>query len=176
MIVVGFLGRADALAVEIARRAAGTGARIEMIGAAAPGPAGDQRLLELAAARIGHATVIRSGADSLDAADLNLALRYLPDIRCIVLVRPAAGLLPTAIADAEWAGAPLVLVGPLEGDAIAVLDALDRRGPMLLEPPASDPDGAFAGFVVALAARLDAGDQPEAALRATVSALGAEPV
>src|SRR5262245_33534614 len=56
VIVVGFLGDADELAVETARRAAGTGARVEMVGAAAPGPAGDGRLLELAAASIGHAT------------------------------------------------------------------------------------------------------------------------
>jgi len=42
--------------------------------------------LELAAAGVGHATVVRSGADSLDAADLDLALHYLPEIRAIVLV------------------------------------------------------------------------------------------
>jgi hypothetical protein len=182
VIVVGFLGAADQLAVEIARRAAATGARVEMVGAAATGPDGDARLLELAAASIGHATVIRSGADALDAADLNLALRYLPDIRCVVLVRPPARLLATALADAEWAGAPLVLVGPLDADATAALDSLAdtaapaRVSPIVLEPPGdSDPDGTFAGFVAALATRLDAGDPPETAFRATVSALAADP-
>jgi hypothetical protein len=96
VIVVGFLGGADALALEVARRAAATGARVEMVGAAAPGSLGDGRLLELAAAGVGHATVIRSGAEALDAKDLDLALRYLPDVRCVVLVRPSESLVATA--------------------------------------------------------------------------------
>ena len=187
MIVVGFLGDADGLAFEVARRAAATGARVEMVGAAAPGAAGDRRLLELAGADIGHATVIRSGADRLDAKDLDLALHYLPDIRCVVLVRPPARLLATSIGTADWAGAPLVVVGPLEPEAIAALDGAAGHGdvgrsaasasaaPILLDPPPSDPDGTFAGFVAALAVRLDAGDPPEAAFRATVAALAVDP-
>ena len=188
MIVVGFLGGADDLAFEVARRAAaGTGARVEMVGAAAPGADGDRRLLELAGADIGHATVIRSGADRLDAKDLDLALRYLPDIRSVVLVRPPARLLATSIGSADWAGAPLVVVGPLEPEAIAVLDDSAKPGderkaaapasaaPILLEPPSADPDGTFSGFVAALAVRLDAGEQPEAAFRATVAALAVDP-
>ena len=147
-----------------------------MVGAAASGPSGDQRLLALATASVGHATVIRSGADSLDPADLNLALRYLPDLRCAVLVRPPARLLPTALADADWAGATLVLVGPLEADAVAALDDAPGSAPIVLEPPAdADPDDTFAGFVAALATRLDAGDPPETAFRATVAALAADP-
>ena len=99
MIVVGFLGAAGrdgAVALEIARRAAATGARVEMVGVAAPDAAGDARLLELAAADVGHATVVRSGADRLDAADLDLALHYLPEIRAIVLVGPDASLISRA--------------------------------------------------------------------------------
>src|SRR5690242_6899897 len=48
VIVVGFLGasgRGDALAFEVARRAAATGARVEMVGAAAPDATGDARLV-----------------------------------------------------------------------------------------------------------------------------------
>lgn len=191
MIVVGFLGGADApadsddFAVEVARRAADTGARVEMVGAAARGPAGDKRLLELAAAEVGHATVIRSGADSLDPADLHLALRYLPEIRAVVLVRPPARLVAASVSGADFAGAALVLVGPLDATALAVVDAgvpnsasLENAGvsqPIVLDPPARDPDGTFAGFVAALATRLDAGEQPDAAFRATVSQLAVDP-
>lgn len=188
MIVVGLLGGADELAVEVARRAAGTGARVEMVGAAIAGPAGDLRLLELGAAGIGYATVIRSGADSLDPADLDLALRYLPDVRAVVLVRPPGRLLATAIDVADWAGAALVLVGPLDAETLAAVDAAGSRaaaragaagtaaaGVLVLDPPGADPEGTFAGFVAALAIRLDAGDPPEVAFRATAAALAVDP-
>jgi hypothetical protein len=158
-----------------------------MVGAAAQGPPGDARLLQLAAAGIGHATVIRSGAVSLDPGDLNLALRYLPDIRAVVLVRPPARLLATALADADWAGAPLVLIGPLDAETVATLDAAAPSSappaaspppatqPIVIDPPTADPDGTFAGFVASLATRLDAGDPPEAAFRATVANLAVDP-
>ena len=50
----------DRRRVEIARRAAATGARTEIVGVAPAGPAGDRQLVELAAAGVGHATVTRS--------------------------------------------------------------------------------------------------------------------
>lgn len=179
MIVVGFLGGgSDAMAFEVARRGAATGARVEMVGAAAPGADGDRRLLELAAATVGHATVIRSGAQDLEPADLDLALRYLPGVRAIVLVRPPAPLIPTALAGADFTGAPLVLVGPLEPESLSAIDEVsgaDAARPIVLDAPATDPDGTFAGFVAALAVRLDAGEPPESAFRATVSALAADP-
>ena len=174
MIVVGFLGAAGRdgeLALEVATRAAATGARVEMVGAAPSGPEGDRRLLALAEPGVGHATVIRSGADRLDAADLELALRYLPDLRAIVLVAPEPQLLPPAAAAAGWSGAALVLVLSREvADTIAVPHAI------VLEPPPSDPDATFAGFVAALAVRLDAGDDPATAWQATASSLAVDPV
>jgi len=175
MIVVGFLGaagRAGDLALEVARRAAATGARVEMVGVAAPDAAGDARLVELAAAGVGHATVVRSGADSLDAADLDLALHYLPEIRAIVLVGPDTSLIAPAAAESSWSGAGLVLVSSKGAapDTSAVPNAI------VLEPPPSDPDGTFAGLVAALAARLDAGQDPAAAWKATASALAVDPV
>ena len=195
MIVVGFLGGVDGLAVEIARRAAVSsavmtspfrsgiaatiepGVRVEMVGAAGLGSDGDRQLVELAAAGVGHATVIRTGADTLDAGDLDLALRYLPDIRCVVLVRPPARLLATAVADTDWAGAALVLVGPLEPDALGAIDA-SAASPIVLDPPtstsAAEVDEAFASFVAALANRLESGDPPEKAFRATVATLAVD--
>src|SRR5262245_4163919 len=82
-----------------------------MVGIAPVGARGDALLLDLAATGVGHATVIRSAADRLEPADLDLALRYLPDIRAIVLVRPDSELLPIASSAASWSGAGLVVVG-----------------------------------------------------------------
>jgi hypothetical protein len=175
VIVVGFLGatgRDGALALDIARRAAATGARVEMVGVAAPDATGDARLLELAAAGVGHATVVRSGADGLDAADLDLALHYLPEIRAIVLVGADAALVAPAAAESGWSGAGLVLVAA-KGTAP---DTSAAPQAIVLEPPSADPDGTFAGVVAALAARLDAGQDPAAAWRSTVAALAVDPV
>ena len=170
MIVVGVLvaGSPEAGAVrEIARRAAATGVRTEVVGVAPAGPDGDRLLLELAAAGVGHATVTRSAASGIEPADLDLALRYLPDLRVIALVRPTAALLATAAAGSSWSGAALIVLGPLEADAAAALDG----DAIALDPPAHDPDGAFAGVVAALAARIDAGENAHAAWNATVAAL-----
>jgi hypothetical protein len=175
VIVVGFLGVGGAdgeLAVEVARRAAAAGARVEMIGAAAPDAAGDARLLELAAASVGHATVVRSGADRLDPADVDLALNYLPDIRAIVLVAPESSLIEPAAAESSWSGAGLVMITPPG----AKLDTSAAPDALVLEGPARDRDGTFAGLVAALAVRLDAGDDPAKAWSATVNALAVDAV
>ena len=175
MIVVGFLGakgRDGELALGVARRAAATGARLEMVGAAAPDAAGDARLLELAAADIGHATVIRTGADGLEAADLDLALHYLPDIRAIVLVGPDPALVPPAAAESGWSGAGLVIIS----SRASRLDTGAAPRAIVLEPPPSDPDGTFAGLIAALAVRLDAGEDPAAAWQSTADALAIDPV
>jgi len=175
VIVVGILGapgRDDLLALEVARRAAATGARVEMVGVTPTGAAGDRRLVELAQAGVGHATVTRTAAIGIDPADLELALRYLPEVRAIVLVKPETSLLAVATLAGTWAGAGLVIVGdqlsaaagPVLGDAI------------VLDPPSGDPDGTFAGFVAALAVRLDAGEGPGAAWSSTVAALAVDPV
>src|SRR6185437_23284 len=126
----------------------------------------------LAAAGVGHATVVRSGADRLDVADLDLALHYLPDIRAIVLVGADASLVPPAAAEASWSGAGLVLVSA-KGTAP---DTGAAPQAIVLEPPASDPDGTFAGLVASLAVRLDAGQDAAAAWKATASALAVDGV
>jgi hypothetical protein len=175
VIVVGFLGaagRAGELAFEVARQAAAAGARVEMVGVAAPDTAGDKRLLELAKARIGHATVVRSGADGLDAADLDLALHYLPEIRAIVLVGPDAALIGPASAEASWSGAGLIIVAS-KPDAAAG-DAAPQA--IVIEPPSRDPDGTFAGLVAALAVRLELGDDPKKAWQSTAASLAVDPV
>lgn len=178
MIVVGLLAApAAATVVEVARRAAALGSKVEVAGVV-PGTAEwDKVLFDLAAAGAGHATVVRSAAGTTEPADLDLALRYLPDIRCVVLVAPPARLLPTAMAGADFAGAPLVVVGPLDAQSLTALEDRDPNStaPIVLDPPADDPDGTFAGFIASLAVRLDAGDPPESAFRSTVAALAVDP-
>lgn len=187
MIVVGILtpgapasdaasshGAASHAASAIARRAAGTGARTEIVGIVPPGPSGDRQLADLAAAGVGHATVTRSGATAIEPADLELALRYLPDIRTIVLVAPPAPLLEIAAAASAWSGAMLVVVGPLDPEATEHLGAAAAE-PILLEPPAHDPDTAFASVVAAIASRIDAGENPASAWRSTIASLAIDP-
>lgn len=178
MIVVGILvsgAASTAAVVEIARRAAATGARTEIVGVAPLGAAGDRQLVELAAAAVGHATVTRSAAAGIESADLDLALRYLPDIRAIVLVEPGAALLATATAASAWSGATLIILGALDAEQTAIADAAPAP-PIVIEPPARKLDGAVAGLLAALAGRIDAGDDPAAAWRSTLAALAADPV
>lgn len=198
MIVVGILLPGGSAAptpaaasriVEIARRAAAAGARTEIVGVAPPGAAGDRQLVQLAAAGVGHATVTRSAATGIEPADLELALRYLPDVRAIALAAPAAPLLATALAASAWSGAALIVVGPLDADALATLGSAaggpgeaggpsaagGPAAPIVLDPPARDLDGAFAGVVAALAVRLDAGEDPARAWRSTLSTLAIDP-
>jgi hypothetical protein len=175
VIVVGMLAAPDSAAVSaVARRAAAGGVRVEVVGVVPGDAAWDTVLFELTAAGVGHATVVRSARGSVEPADLDLALRYLPDIRCVVLFAPPARLIPSAIAGADFAGAPLVVVGPLDSASLTALEGGRSTTPILLEPPAHDPDGTFSGFVAALAVRLDAGDTPDAAFRATVAALAVD--
>jgi len=145
-----------------------------MVGVAPPDLAGDARLLELAAADVGHATVVRSFAEGLEEADVDLALNYLPDIRAIVLVQPGASLIPPATAAASWSEAGLVVIGPVDEATTAALDAIGSA--IILDPPASDPDDTFAGFVASLAARLDDGRPAAEALRETLDGLAADRV
>jgi hypothetical protein len=174
MIVVGILAPGASSSVgAIARRAATSGgARVEVVGVAPAGAAGDRLLLDLAASGVGHATVIRSGAGGIEAADLELALRYLPDIRVIILVQPDAGLLGAAAAGAAWSGATLVVVGPLDGDAAGIAERADA---VVLEPPRHDPDEAFAGLVAAFARRVESGETVDGAWHSTLAALAVDP-
>jgi hypothetical protein len=114
--------------------------------------------------------VVRSAASGLEAADLDLALRYLPDVHAMVLVAPDLSLIAPAAAASGWSGAGLVIVAS-EPRAI---DAAPQA--IVLDPPRADRDGTFAGLVAALATRLDLGDDPTTAWQSTVSALAVDPV
>ncbi len=109
------------------------------------------------------------GIPTLEAADVDLGLRYLTDYRVVVLADPSAADVVAVAADAaRWGEARLIVVvaagrpapDGLPGDAV------------VLEAPQTDPDGAFADLVGAFAAALDGGDEPETAFRASLASDG----
>jgi hypothetical protein len=157
--------------IAIAARAVAQGAVVEIAGVLAADPDGDRRLIAMAREGIRHAALLRSPAASLDPADLELALRYLPNARVIVLVDDGSSLVSTAEAAATWADAALIVViRPGRGAPSGASDG------MVLEAPAADRDGTFAGFVADLAVRIDAGEAPTEAWQSTLVALAVDRV
>jgi hypothetical protein len=161
---------AVAIAEQVARRAE----RVEAVGVLPAGASGDRRLMAIAALGVGHAAVLRSPARELDPGDLELALRYLPDVRAIVLVAPSLDLVRVATEAATWSDAGLVIVSPRGDEDGSAPEQME--GAIVLEPPGSDPDAAFAGLVARLAKALAGGAKPADAWAATVADLGVDPV
>ncbi len=106
---------------------------------------------------------------ALDAADVELGLRYITDFAVVVLAEPADPPTIAVVADAtRWGEARMVLV-------VSAHQSLPTGLPddvVVFESPASDPDGAFAGLVGAFAASLDEGTEPGAAFRSSIASDG----
>jgi pfkB family carbohydrate kinase len=104
---------------------------------------------------------------TLEPADIELALRYLPDYRVLVVAEP---LLPEAlhvvVAASRWSGAALILVVPRGSEPLDLPDAT------VLEAPADDPDDAFASVVGGYSAALDRGEEPAEAFASASTASG----
>jgi sugar/nucleoside kinase (ribokinase family) len=117
----------------------------------------------------GIAANAAAAAPVLEAADVDLGLRYLTDYRVVVLAEPSSPDVVSIAADAaRWAEARLILVvDPGE----AVPDGLPADV-VVFEAPDADPDGVFADMVGAFAAGLDEGTDPEAAFRASLASDG----
>jgi hypothetical protein len=215
---------ADGLASRIARRAAATGASVQLVGKVGDDPAGDALLIDLSHAGIGHAALLRdptnptpllgsdppSGGDdglasdvddllaiaerleigesapvaeegsdplpggarpSLEAADIELALRYLGDFRVVVVAEPLDDGSAAALADgATYAAAQVVVLV-----AAGTLTPPSLAAATILEVPSEDPDGAFAGLVAAYAAAIDRGVAPADAFSLAAADGGWEP-
>jgi sugar/nucleoside kinase (ribokinase family) len=105
----------------------------------------------------------------LDAADVDLGLRYLTDFAVVVLAEPAGPDVVRVAADAaRWAEARLVMV-------VAAGDSAPDGLPtdvIVFEAPGSDPDGVFATLVGDFAAALADGAELEEAFRASVASDG----
>ena len=109
---------------------------------------------------------------ALEAADVDLALRYLTDFAVLVLADGADPAIARVVSDAAtWAGARLILVVPAAG---AVPEGIPQDA-IVFEAPDDDPDGVFAAMVGAFAAALDDGDEPGAAFTSAVAAEGWAP-
>lgn len=113
---------------------------------------------------------IDAGLGALDAADVDLGLRYLDGVRAIIVTGPADDATARVVAEAAaYASAPVVsILDPGAAVPTALGDAI------VLEAPAEDPEGAFARLVAGLAVELDRGVDPAAAFRAAVAADGWE--
>lgn len=96
---------------------------------------------------------------ALDAADLDLALRYLPDYRVVIVACDLDDRARATVAGAVgWAGAHLVAIVSDAADAAGL-----PPGATVLDRPARDGEGALAAVVAAYAVALDHGEEPAAA-------------
>ena len=113
------------------------------------------------------ATVDRTGWPTLEAEDLQLALRYLPDVRAIVVAEQLPDRVMTAVTDAaSYLAAPVVVVQAHETPA---------AGDVVLAAPDADPDGAFADVLGQLGAALDRGVPVDEAFAEISGKLGLTP-
>jgi hypothetical protein len=172
------------LSCAVAMAAAALGSRVELVGSVGDDAAGDAVAIGLARAGVGHAALLRipaaatprAGATDrptrLDAADLELALRYLADVTVLIIADALPDDVVTVAAEAATYAAASVIV-LLRRDAPASVEAWPAA--TILEAP-DDAEGPFAAAVARYAAALEAGTDPAGALRSAVEAAGWEPV
>jgi len=170
------------LVAEIALAIGRSGVGVEIVGSIGDDPEGDRVILELGRAGVGHAALLRDPAGRtpnlgeggapalprLEAADVELGLRYLPECRVLVLPDPLDDVAQRqALESAEYHGAAVVVVAPAGSiDAALLSDAVT----LLEQPTAEDDEGlgsdasiaaddaAFASFIADYAVRLDRGE------------------
>jgi hypothetical protein len=112
-----------------------------------------------------------SSADGplLEAADVDLGLRYLTEFAVLVVAEPVDPATVVVVAEAaSWGDARLILI-VCAGERVP--DGLPTDV-VIFEAPAADPDGVFASLVGTFAAGLDGGTAPEAAFRASLESDG----
>ncbi len=116
--------------------------------------------------------VATEGELVLEAADVDLALRYLTEFAVVVLADRADAETTRVLASAVgWADARLIVVVPAGEAEPAGLP----RDAIVFEAPDADPDGVFAAMLGSFAAALDDGDDPAMAFRSTVASGGWTP-
>ena len=107
----------------------------------------------------------------LEAADVELALRYIADFRCLVLAEPVAdGVVRAAAEAARYSGAALVVVA---ASPVSLTWNLPAET-LVLGPPDDDRDGVFARLLGDVAAAVDRGLSAAAALEEVTARLGAD--
>lgn len=164
---------AGGLAASVALSAATAGANVQLVARVVDDPAGDAMLRHLTDRGVAHVATLRQPATAdgpiLEAADLELALRYLTSVGVLVLTEYDPALAAVAIEAAEWNHASLIVLlppgTPMPGDFPSTATVLST--------PAVDPDGAFGSLVGAYAAALDRGVDAATAFRTTITEAGA---
>ena len=181
------------LTAEVATGIAGLGVPVELLGSVGDDEEGDRVIVAFGRAGVGHAAVLRdpaartpilSGAGSpghatgplprLEAADIELGLRYLPECRVLVLPEPLEdGARSAALEGAAFHGAAVIAVVP---EGVPVPEDLAAAATVLAVPdPAFGPGAAFTAFVSAYAAGLARGTDPRESFRAALAISGWEP-
>jgi hypothetical protein len=179
------------LAAVIALAIAAQGSPVELVGTLADDDGGDLAAIGLGRAGVGHAALLRVPAASprieassgapprrpsvpprLEAADVELGLRYLPDFRVLVVADDLSEEAAAAAAEAAaYSSAAIVAIVPPGAAASPGL------GPdvTVLEAPV-DAEMPFAATVARYAIALEAGEPAADALRRASEAAGWEPV
>jgi hypothetical protein len=183
------------LASSIAVAAAAAGSRVELVGKIGDDPAGDAVLLALSRRGVGHVATLRDpthptphahrgdddpdegsvgpppdDAPVLEAADVGLALRYLPELGVIVTVHVEAEVIAEAVSASGWARTALIVV-------VAPRAAAPEALPAEALAVAADDGDELGGLGTAIgryAASLDAGGPADAAYRELVAAGASE--
>lgn len=185
-------GRLARAAGRIAEAAAAAGTRVELVGSVGDDAAGEDVALALGVAGVGHAALLRdpggvtprvdadgieSGAPlaRLDATDIDLGLRYVPECRVLVAADPLDERgLGVVVEAATYHGAALILlVAPGAAGAAGAAPESAPEGATVLELPEHD-DGAFAALVGRYAAGLARGAAANDAWREALDAAGWE--
>ena len=184
---LGANGQIARLCGEIATAAVGAGGRVELVGSVGDDAEGDDVIVALGRVGIGHAAILRDPAGStptdsdeeadadatadtrplprLDAGDVDLGLRYLPECRVLIAAEPLPeDALRVVVDGAAYHGAALIVVGEAPGlpDTATVLDAPVETGT------------AFAELVARYAVALDDGRAAADAWRDAVDETGWE--
>ena len=153
----------------VALAAAAAGSEVQLVARVVDDAAGDAMLQHLTAAGVAHVATLRQpptpDGPILEAADLDLALRYLTNVGVLVLAEHDPALARVAVDAAAWNHAALVVLLP---PGAPVPDDLPAEATVLASPD-SDPDGAFGSLVGGYAAALDAGADPATAFRMTIT-------
>jgi hypothetical protein len=185
---------AAGMSSRVALAAAHGGAAVQVVGRTGDDETADGVVLDLARGGVGHVALLRDGSrptplepaddvdaagettppepvegPAIDAADVDLGLRYLTAFEVVVLAEPAPQDLVTVVADAaRWSEARMVLV---LASGAPVPDLLPADV-IVFEAPDADPDGVFAELVGSFAAALADGVEPGEAFRASLDSDG----
>ncbi len=163
--------------------AAAAGAAIQLAGSVGDDREGDEAIIRLGRAGVGHAALLRDPtgrtpvagqerqpAPRLDAEDVELGLRYLAEMRVLILAEPLEREAQAAALEAaRYHGAHVIALlapGSIPDQALAGAGTV-------LETPSEDVTS-FAKVVASYAARLAAGEPASTAFLEATAATGWE--